>query len=290
MRLIHEKTVKEILSIFQGRTPAVKTERIKRLSRACLKIHHILVVCLFGLLLFWSANPVAARKLGISASLDCLTDYVWRGLVINDRPVLQPSFTVSQEIANAGTFSLNFWGNYDLTDANGTKNRLSEIDYTASYSSSSRPFGLEVGIIHYTFPATEDSATTEAYIRTAYELEAIPLALSLAVFYDFDEIEGFYFLGKIESSIMPSPKSSLDLSFSTGYGDQAFIRGYFGWDESLVLDGVVSAVWTYKLSERISLSAGGQYMFLFSGPLRQFLSESSRQKLTGTISLAYDFE
>ena len=268
----------------------MKTKRIQRIYKSCLKRHHILVVCLFSLLLFWSANPVAAEKLGISASLDYFTDYVWRGLVINDRPVLQPSFTISQEIANAGTFSLNFWGNYDLTNANGTKNRLSEIDYTASYSSSSESFGLEVGIIHYTFPATEDSATTEAYIRAAYALDAVPLAFSLAVFYDFDEIEGFYFLGKIESSITLIPKLSLDLSFSTGYGDQNFIRGYFGWDESLVLDGVISAVWTYTLSERISLSAGGQYMFLFSGSLRQFLSENSRQKLTGTISFAYDFE
>ena len=269
----------------------MKTERIKRLYKSCLKTHHILAVFLFGLLLSGSADPVGAEKLEISASLDYCTDYVWRGLVINDRPVLQPSLTASQEITNAGTFSLNFWGNYDLTDANGTKNRLSEIDYTASYSSSSGPFGLEVGIIHYTFPATEDSATTEAYIRTACELEVVPLAFSLAVFYDFDEIEGFYFLGKIESSITPGPKSRLDLSFSAGYGDYSYVQGYFGWGEkSLFLDGVVSAVWAYKLSERISLSAGGQYMFLFNGPLRQFLSESSSKKLTGTISFNYDFE
>lgn len=266
-------------------------ERLKRLCKFRIKSHHILAVFLFGLLFHGSAPPASAEKLEISASLDLCTHYVWRGLVINDTPVLQPSLTVSQIIANVGTFSLNLWGNYDLTDANGTKNRLSEIDYIASYAFPNGAFGLEVGIIHYTFPVTTDEATTEAYIRAAYALEEIPLSFSLAVFYDFDEIEGFYFLGKIESLITLIPKLSLDLSFSTGYGDNAYVRGYFGLGEkSLFLDGVVSAVWTYKLSERISLSAGGQYMFLFNDPRGQFLSDSNRRKFTGTISLNYDFE
>jgi len=283
--------IEKNLSIFQGRIPAVKEEKTKQLCKPCLKTHPILALCLFGLFLFGLANPAAAEKLEISASLDYCTDYVWRGLVINDRPVFQPSLTCSQEITNAGIFSLNFWGNYDLTDANGTKNRLSEIDYTASYALPNGLFGLEVGIIHYTFPATEDSATTEAYIRTAYGLEVIPLTFSLAVFYDFDEIKGFYILGKLESSISLIPKLSLDLSFSTGYGDYAYVREYFGWGEkSLFLDGVVSAVWIYKLSERISLSAGGQYMYLFNDPRRYGDSESNRKKFTGTISLNYDFE
>ena len=267
------------------------TERIKKPNKSCPIIHHILAGCLTGLLLFGSAHPAAAEKLEISASLDLCTHYVWRGLVINDRPVLQPSLTASVKSAKVGAFSLNLWGNYDLTDANGTKNRLSEIDYIASYTFPDGPFGLEIGIIHYTFPATDDAATTEAYIRAAYALDAVPLAFSLAVFYDFDEIEGFYLLGKIESSLTLIPKLSLDLSFSTGYGDNAYVGGYFGSREkSLFLDGVVSAVWTYTLSERISLSAGGQYMFLFNDPRGQFLSDSTSRKFTGTISLNYDFE
>ena len=268
----------------------MKTERIKKLNKSCPIIHHIFAGCLTGLLLFGSVHSVAAEKLEISASLDYCTNYVWRGLVINDKPVLQPSLTGSFKIANVGAFSLNLWGNYDLTDANGTKDRLSEIDYIASYAFPDGPFGLEIGIIHYTFPATDDAATTEAYIRAAYALEVIPLAFSLAVFYDFDEIEGFYLLGKVESSITLIPKLSLDLSFSTGYGDYAYVWEYFGWDGSLFLDGAVSAVWTYKLSKRISLSAGGQYMFLFNDPWRYVQSESNRKKFTGTICLNYDFE
>lgn len=260
-----------------------------RLYKLCLREHHILAVFFFGLLFYGSIPSASAEKLEISASLDYCTDYVWRGLVLNDNPVLQPSFTASQKIASVGSFSLNFWGNYDLTDINGTKNRLSEIDYTASYDFPNGPFGLEVGIIHYTFPATDDAATTEAYIRAAYALEIIPLTFSLAVFYDFDEIKGFYFLGKIESSIKLIPKLNLDFSFSAGYGDYDYVWRYFGSAESLFLDGVVSAVWIYKLSERISLSAGGQYMFLFNDPRGQFLSGSSRKKFIGTISLNYDF-
>ncbi len=268
----------------------MKEEKTRQLCKPCLKTHPILALCLFGLLLFGSIRSVAAEKLEISASLDLCTDYVWRGLVINDRPVLQPSLTGSLKIDNVGTFSLNLWGNYDLTDANGTKNRLSEIDYIASYSFPNGAFGLELGIIHYTFPVTPDEATTEAYISAAYGLEEIPLTFSLGIYYDFDEIKGFYLLGKVESSITLIPKLSLDLSFSAGYADYAYLRGYFGWDESSFLDGVASVVWTYTLSKRISLSAGGQYMFLFNRVYGTFLSESNRKKFTGTISLNYDFE
>ena len=267
----------------------MKTERIKQILISCLRTRFILAVCLFGLLLLGLANPAAAEKLEISASLDFCTDYVWRGLVINDTPVLQPSLTASLRMAKVGAFSLNLWGNYDLTDANETKNRLSEIDYIASYAFPNGPFGLEVGIIHYTFPVTTDEATTEAYVRAGYELEAIPLTFSLGIYYDFDEIKGFYLLGKIESSITLIPKLDLDLSFSTGYGDYAYVWKYFGLDKSLFLDGVVSAILTYKISERVSLSAGGQYMFLYKDPYRHSHSESSRKKFTGMISLNYDF-
>lgn len=234
-------------------------------------------------------TPSAAEKIELNASLDLCTDYVWRGLVINDEPVFQPSWAVTQSISHVGSFSFNLWGNLDFTDYTGTTNKFSEIDLIASYSLPSGPLGLEVGIIHYAFPSTSDHATTEVYILGDYELEGVPLAFSLGVFYDFDEINGFYLSAKIESLLSLLSSLKLELAFSAGYGDSRYNRGYFNVSNSSLLDGLVSSALVYKVSNSFSLLVRGQYMFLLNSTIKDSVPKRSRDKLTGCLSLQFDF-
>lgn len=238
-------------------------------------------------LVFWT--PSAAERIKINTYLDFCTDYVWRGLVINDEPVLQPSFTATQTIGRIGSFSFIIWGNLDITDYYGTNNEFSEIDLTASYSLPYGPIGLEVGFIHYSFPTTNDSATTEVYVTAGYEPEDIPLAFSFSAFYDFDEIEGFYLSGKITSLIPVSPQLSLELSLSAGYANSDYNLGYFNVSDSSLVDSVASAALIYKVSDLFSLSIYGRYMSLLDSTLKDTVPITSRDKLTGCLSLKFDF-
>ncbi len=238
-------------------------------------------------LVFWT--PSAAERIEINTSLDFCTDYVWRGLVINDEPVLQPSFTATQTIGRIGSFSFNIWGNFDFTDYYGIKNEFSEIDLIASYALPSGPLGLEVGFIHYSFPSTTDSATTEVYITAGYEPEDIPLAFSFSAFYDLDEIDGFYLSGKISSLIPVTPQLSLELALSAGYANSDYNLGYFNVSDSSLVDSVVSAALNYKVSDLFSLSVYGQYMSLLDSTLKDTVPINSRDKLSGCLSLEFDF-
>lgn len=237
----------------------------------------------------YSGTAFSAEKIDLSASLDFCSDYVWRGLVINDEAVLQPSLAATHTVTHIGTFSFTLWGNYDMTDYYGTQNKFSEIDLIASYALPSGPLGLEVGIIHYTFPNTEFRATTEVYISAGCELKSLPLSFSFGVYYDFDEIDGLYIAGKIMSPITLNPKLTLEMALSTGYADSGYNLGYFNVSSSACVDSQTSLRLTYTISDSFSLSAGGQYMFLLDSALKDSVPINNRNKLIGCLSLNFDF-
>ncbi len=54
-------------------------------------------------------------KLGGFASVDVMSNYVWRGIKVSNSWVVQPSVGISY-----GDFSANIWGNYDSDVAEAT--------------------------------------------------------------------------------------------------------------------------------------------------------------------------
>ena len=129
----------------------------------------ILTVFLAVLLLGWSApNPAAAQaeeksaqqaaekpdRPEVSASMDMLSQYVWRGIGLSRGSVVfQPSMTVGYK-----GFSANIWGNLDMYERNpygfNSPNRnaakWNETDFTVSYSREViKNLTLTGGIIYY---------------------------------------------------------------------------------------------------------------------------------------------
>lgn len=215
------------------------------------------------------------------------SDYVWRGLVVNDESVLQSSITVTKPVSQVGFLSLDVWGNFDLTDSIKTKGKFSEIDLTASYNHSLGLFELETGLIHYTFPNTATKSTSEVYFRGSYNLGTIPLAFSFSCYYDFEEIDGFYSALAIASEIDLSNSFILALKLSAGYGGSNFNQGYFDFSGSSLVDCAASVVLRYTLSDSVSITAGVHYMQLLGSGLRDAVLSNERKKLTGNLSVKY---
>jgi len=231
----------------------------------------------------------AALEVETKVTLDLCTDYVWRGQVINDEAVLQPSIVITLPVSEDGSLSFNVWGNFDFTNSMETEHEFSEIDLIASYSHSFSPLGFEAGVIHYTFPHTGSASTSEVYLRASYEFEAIPLSFSLTGYRDFDEIDGFYGVAEIESNITVADNLNLGLRLSAGFGNSNFNLGYFGISDSSFIDGTVFAGLTYKMSNSASISSGLQYMYLFDDALKDTVSRNNRDKLTASFSVRYAF-
>ncbi len=188
----------------------------------------IVMMTIVATLLFACLSPVLAMgPVDASAQVGLFSKYIWRGIALTDDPVLQPS--VSADILG---FGAEIWGNMDLTDIHGTtenpdgqKNQLNEIDYTLYYGISLPLLQFKAGLIHYSFPKTDLSSTTEIFASAAANVLLSP---RFSFFYDIDEIDGGYILMEAAHDVTLNPGSDLNLSASLGYGSADYVQGYFG--------------------------------------------------------------
>lgn len=86
------------------------------------------------------------------------SQYVWRGMLPTNGPVLQNSVTALWRGAH-----LNMWTNLDLDAANGRRGKFNEVDFEAGYERSLAKAGISAGVIRYRFPNTPAAPITEVY-------------------------------------------------------------------------------------------------------------------------------
>ncbi len=181
----------------------MKDHRVSRLTAAALT----------GLTVFLglAANVAAQLTPEVSAEAAVLNRYLWRGAVMTDGWVVQPSVTLG-----LGGFEFGVWGNLDLDDVNDHRHDLSEIDYTATYTMSVALVDLSAGALHYAFPQDDCEATTELFVGGSVNVLASP---SLGLYRDIDEGDGTYVLLGAGHAL-PIGAASLDLAASLGWGDE----------------------------------------------------------------------
>lgn len=184
----------------------------------------------------WSAACVVAAFLiigtpqanaaDVSVGADLASAYVWRGVTLNDGPVIQPSI----DVAGPGYIGLNVWGNLDLDDYNDTleSGEFSEIDLTASYAIPVEGFALGIGLIEYLYPdapeGAADAGTREVYAEAGYDIFD---ALSVGGFfaYDIDEVNDFYANVSTSYKMDVSEDLSMSLTGVIGFAGDDFSSG-----------------------------------------------------------------
>lgn len=180
----------------------------------------------FTVLLATQAPGIAAQAT-VGADMSLFSSYVWRGVSLTNRPVAQPNVYLTVPAANV---SLTFggWANIDVGSYDGADDisqsggvsslNLAEFDPWAEISVPVGKATLTGGLIGYIFPndppavATEDVNTWEVYGKVGL---GIPLSPKLAVYYDFDKVNGAYLEGSIAHSL-PLGSTSLNLGALAG--------------------------------------------------------------------------
>lgn len=170
------------------------------------------------------AVTAAVPALGLEGSLDAavLSRYLWRGMTLNDRPVLQPSLTLAH-----GALEATVWASVDLTDDQGHRYQDTEIDYALSYTFDLPRVALAVTAYTYTYPHTGYAATTEVWASATWKTVLEP---TLTVVRDVDEVDGTYLLLTASQPLGLLRSRSSDglvLSVNVGHGDRAYAAGYF---------------------------------------------------------------
>jgi len=163
-----------------------------------------------------SAAPAAAQtELGITAGF--YSAYVWRGLSLTNKPVLQPDINLSFPLGGA-SLTVGGWGNVelgayddaedDISQGGGASFNLTEFDPYAEIGFTAGKAELAIGGVGYIYPndegATSDFNTWEVYGKIGLDA---PLAPSLAAYYDIDKIKGLYIEGSLSHDIPLGPKA-----------------------------------------------------------------------------------
>lgn len=218
--------------------------------------------------------------------------YIWRGQLYTDDPVLQPSLAVSTDFG----LGFNAWMNVDLTNANAdpgdaTGGHPNEIDFSIRYELPLK--GLlraEAGMGTYVIsgPTGANGTTADACLKLGLDLAAVGdswvAALpspTLAAYYEFLEIEDFYFGFGLEKPVELWDKVSLTLGASIGYGLKDYNAfffdasdsapedgGYAGADEDAFNDINVFAELSWQVAAKVSLSLLAQYTALVEDPVK----------------------
>jgi len=220
----------------------------------------------------------ATLPFDVELGVDLFSHYVWRGMVLTDDPVIQPSLTISKE-TSAGTFAFNIWGSVDMTDFNelgdGTY-RLQELDYTLSYAVSPvEGIDFEAGVIYYTFPGTPWPSTWEAYASVAFPVVGF-VTPSITAYYDFDEVDGWYLSAALEREFELTEQMALTLSAALGFGDKDYNDAYWGVDKSALNDLSFGAALSYQVTENFSVGLSAGYMVLVNSDIRDAADDKSK--------------
>ncbi|HLB24876.1 MAG TPA: hypothetical protein VJM83_00970 [Nitrospirota bacterium] len=225
-----------------------------------------------------------ARPYSLGADVSFYDKYVWRGININDDPVFQPAIWFSYK-----GFTMNVWGNLDLTDINGMAGEINEVDYTLDYSWKWDPWHFSAGAIHYTFPNTAFTATSEIYGAVGYDILLQP---TLSVYYDFDEADGFYAsLGIGHSFDLPQlvepVSATLDLSAQAGFATENWNEFYFGADHTAFTNILFSSGLTVSIGDYLTVNPTVNYSTIHDRSIRSNVEDDDVFYYGVTVSAEY---
>jgi len=232
-----------------------------------------------------SSAASAEEKKGPAVSFDVTpaSKYVWRGLILTDDSVLQPSFTISYK-----GLGLNIWANTDLTDVNGTPGEINELDYTINYSFSIDKVDASVGLIQYTFPHTDYEPTTEIFASAGL---SVLLSPTVTLYYDVDQVHGLYGTVGVSHGFplgtFKGISPSLDLSGSIGYGSSDYNAGYFGVDSSGLVDLLLTARLAIPIDEYLSVAPFVSFSQLLDSDLKNAVSDDNATYFGVTLSVSF---
>jgi hypothetical protein len=211
--------------------------------------------------------------------------YVWRGQVLNNEAVLQPSFTLGK-----GPFTINTWGNMNLTDSvTEDAPDFSELDLTFGYSKMLGAVALGAGLIEYSFPNTTFANTREVYATIS--LPTLLIVPTLSLYYDFDEADGVYGNLALTYSHSIAEKATLALFASLGAATSEYNAFYFGVDQNALNDMNVGASLSIPVTKSLTITPAVQYTALPDGDIEDGAAGLYAEKdfVLGSLKASYVF-
>ena len=223
------------------------------------------------------------------ASVDIMSNYVWRGQKLSESLVIQPSVGITY-----GGFDANLWSNFDsdwkVDDTDDGQGKVTETDLTLSYSFSMDKFSFSGGYIYYALEGAHD--TQELFVSVSYDVLLNP---SLVLYYDYDEGQGAFIIASIDHSFDLGKNIPLDVGASASYNINNKVMGVDedGDDFSNFYNGELYASVTFPVTKAISIAPKIAYSFPLSNDAKEAISSISddgdKDIFYGGINLTLSF-
>src|SRR4030066_863908 len=234
-----------------------------------VRVSMVVLTVLLGMVFagsVFSAEP----KVSGAASVDVLSNYVWRGQKLTNSWVIQPSVGITY-----GSFGANIWANYDSDskiDESDGHGEFSETDLTLNYCFSVEKWNFSAGYIYYAFTGAND--TQEVYLSTSYSTLLNP---TLTIYYDYDEGNGAFVIAAISHSFNVFKGSSFKLGASASYNISNKVMGLDenGDDFSNFYNGELSAGLSIPITKAISITPKVAYSFPLSDDAEEAIKNIS---------------
>ena len=229
--------------------------------------------------------------------VDFMSTYIWRGQILADAPVWQPSATLGYDFGEYGALKANVWSSFKLTSrrdgspVKGMGNQ--EVDYTVSYAKSFDALDLEFGHIWYTFPNSHNEGNTEELFATvAYNNEFV--TPTFGVYWDYrDNDDRGLFYGNLALAHEFEVVENLTVtpSLSLGLGSDAYTYAMGGERRTAFLDQTVGVSASYAVTESLSVGAQINYTWIVDNESRgaDYMGNGKDQRVWGGLSVAYAF-
>lgn len=181
--------------------------------------------------------------------------YVWRGIVLNDDWVWQPSTTLG-----LGLFSFNVWANMDL--AGEYDQKMTEVDFTLDFSWSWDNISYSIGGMYYLYPEEDIDPSMELYAIVGIDTVLLP---TVSFYRDVREGDGSYTSIGISQGfpdiLQPSDDISLsaDIWASIGYGSENHNDFNYGVAEAALADITVGASLSTAIGENWTITGSLNY-------------------------------
>ena len=181
------------------------------------------------------------EDLGLEASADLNVSniYIWRGIMLDGDPVIQPGFYLATKPYSWGKLKVGIWMSHDMENRDALKS--SETDYLFDYTYTYNDVGLSLGHIYYDFPdALPADGAAKGFSREVYagvSLSKLFLSPALYYYYDYGKKEdgggegSYTMLGvsySIPLKVITKYACSLDLSGHAGLNNKQYYRGKGG--------------------------------------------------------------
>ena len=204
------------------------------------------------------------------ASVDVMSNYVWRGQKLSNSVVVQPSVGITY-----GVFGANIWANYDSDskiDEGDDHGEFNETDMTLSYTRSIDKWTFGAGYIYYALNNYND--TQELYLSAAYDILLKP---TLTVYYDFDEGNGAFLVASFGHSFEVAKGINWNLGASASYNINNKVMGFDedGDDFSNLYNAELSTSLNIPVWKAISLTPKFAYSFPLSNDAEDALEKIS---------------